>query len=323
MTEGVLESTHTNRNADARRGDLEAFLHPVAVKDFFERYWNRQALLIPGHPEKFQGLFDRAAFDRAVHSCADLKVGFTDEKGWPGHFNIKPEQVPEMLSSGKTVCASMIDPGSPALTAFLQRISRDFAVAGRFFFNSYLSPDGAGFGLHLDHHPVSIMQIEGRKRWWYSPEPGLREVVTNVSFPKDREVLKLPWVTVRHPREEELCEVVLSPGDVLYMPKGTWHRAAAEGSSLGLTLAMESVLPLELIQAALASHMNKIELRSQLPGFWRESIVDGMPRELEERLDCALAQLRSALNSTTASDLYKVWRQVQAARSRQVALKMS
>lgn len=300
----------------AARGDLEALLRPVEPEVFFERYWNRKAVYIPGRPDKFAGLFDRASFDRAVHTCGDLKVGFTDEKGWPGHFNIKPDQIPAMLSSGKTICASMIDPGNPVLTAFLKQIGKNFAVAGRFFFNSYLSPDGAGFGLHLDHHPVSILQIEGRKRWWYSREPGLTQVITNVSFPKDREMLKLPWVTVTRPHHEDLCEVVLNPGDVLYMPKGTWHQAQAVGGSLALTLAMESVLPLELIQAALGPHLNKVELRSQVPGFWVKSVSDGIPEELQIGFDEALQELRSALNSINASDLYNVWCQVQAARSR-------
>jgi ribosomal protein L16 Arg81 hydroxylase len=299
----------------ASQGDLEALFHPVQEQVFFEEYWNRKALYIPGKPEKFAGLFDRAAFDRAVHNCVDLKVGFTDENGWPGHFNVKPEQVTEMLADGKTVCASLIDPQNPVLTAFLNRIARHFAVAGKFFFNSYLSPDGAGFGLHLDHHPVSILQIEGQKRWWYSPEPGLKEVITNVSFPRDRDALKLPWVTVAKPREQDLCEVVLNPGDVLYMPKGTWHRAQAIGGSLGLTLAMESVVPLELIQAALLTHMNKVEFRSQVPGYWWRSVQNGMPPELERTLEAALRELRATVNSLTPADLYAVWRQVQAARS--------
>src|SRR5689334_4919035 len=208
----------------AAEGDLKALLYPVEEQVFFQHYWNRKALYISGTPDKFAGLFDRAAFDRAVHTCADLKVGFTDEKGWPGHFNIKPEQVEQMLAGGKTVCASVVNPGNAILTTFINRIVKNFLVAGSFFFNSYLSPDGAGFGLHLDHHPVSILQIEGRKRWWYSPEPGLKQVITNVSFPKDRDTLKLPWVTVTRPREEDLCEVVLNPGDVLYLPKGTWHQ---------------------------------------------------------------------------------------------------
>jgi Cupin superfamily protein len=300
----------------AALGHLQALLHPVQEQVFFEQYWNRKALYIPGQPDKFAGLFDRAAFDRAVHNCVDLKVGFTDENGWPGHFNIKPEQVTEMLAGGKTVCASVIDPRDPVLTAFLNRIATNFAVAGNFFFNSYLSPDGGGFGLHLDHHPVSILQIEGQKRWWYSPEPVLKEVITNISFPKDREALKLPWVTVTRPREEDLCEVVLSPGDVLYMPKGTWHRAQAIGGSLGLTLAMESVVPLDLIQTALLPHINKVEFRSQVPGYWWRSAQNGMPPELERTFEAALGELRAAVNSMTPADLYGVWRQVQATRSR-------
>lgn len=299
----------------ATHGDLEALLHPVQEQVFFEQYWNRKALYIPGRPDKFSGLFDRAAFDRAVHNCVDLKVGFTDENGWPGHFNIKPEQVTEMLAGGKTVCASVVDPQDPILTAFLSRIAKNFAVAGNFFFNSYLSPDGAGFGLHLDHHPVSILQIEGQKRWWYSPEPCLKEVITNISFPRDREALKLPWVTVTKPCEQDLCEVVLSPGDLLYMPKGTWHRAQAIGGSLGLTLAMESVTPLDLIQTALFPHINKVEFRSQVPGYWWRSAQNGMPKELERTFEAALGELRATVNSMTPADLYGVWRQVQAARS--------
>jgi ribosomal protein L16 Arg81 hydroxylase len=316
MTAEATVNAQLDTQSPAARGDLRSLLSPVEERVFFEKYWNQKALYIPGAPDKLAGLFDRDAFDRAVHSCADLKVGFTDEKGWPGHFNIKPEQIPDMLASGKTVCASVIDRGNPTLTAFLQQTGKNFAVAGNFFFNSYLSPDGAGFGLHLDHHPVSILQIEGQKRWWYSPEPGLREVVTNVSFPKDREVLKLPWVTVAKPREEDLCEVVLNPGDILYMPKGTWHRAQAIGGSLGLTLAMESVLPLELIQSALSPHLNKVELRSQVPGYWLPSLQNGMPAELERIFDSALSEIRRALSAMSASDLYGIWRQVQTARSR-------
>jgi ribosomal protein L16 Arg81 hydroxylase len=316
MLTETAASTALEVQSPASQGDLEALFHPVQEQVFFEQYWNRKALYLPGQPDKFAGLFDRAAFDRAVHNCVDLKVGFTDENGWPGHFNIKPEQVTEMLADGKTVCASFIDPQNPVLTAFLNRIARHFAVAGNFFFNSYLSPDGGGFGLHLDHHPVSILQIEGQKRWWYSPEPDLKEVITNVSFPSDRDTLKLPWVTVTRPREKDLCEVVLNPGDVLYMPKGTWHRAQAIGGSLGLTLAMESVVPLDLIQTALLPHLNKVEFRSQVPGYYSRSAQNGMPPELECTFEAALAELRATVNSITPADLYVVWRQVQAARNR-------
>jgi len=88
-------------------------------------------------------------------------------------------------------------------------------------------------------------------------------------FPPDRNVLKLPWVTVTPPDEASLSEVILNPGDILQLPKGTWHRAQASGGSLGLTLAMESASPLELV-----------EFRNALPGYWVQSIQEGMPAEL-------------------------------------------
>jgi ribosomal protein L16 Arg81 hydroxylase len=260
-------------------------------------------------------LFDQAAFYRGAPDCFDLKVGYTDERGWPAHFNIKPSQIKEMLDSGKTVCASAINTGNPILTSFLDRVGKQFALLGRFFFNSYLSPDGAGFGLHLDHHPVMILQIEGRKRWWYSPEPALREVLSNISFPHGRDVLQLPWVTITRPAEASLREVILNPGDILYMPKGTWHRAQAIGGSLGLTLAMESASPLDLLQHALGPHLNRIELRNALPGYWEQSIQDQMPAELKAAFDCALSSLRSALNSVTPEELFRLWRQAQTAQS--------
>jgi ribosomal protein L16 Arg81 hydroxylase len=249
---------------------------------------------------------------RAAEHCADLKVGYTDEKGWPAHFNIRPDQIPEMLNKGKTVCASVVDPDEPVLTAFLTEYKKSFRVAGKFFFNSYLSPDGAGFGLHLDHHPVSILQLEGQKRWWYSREPGLKQVISNVSFPAGRDLLKLPWVTVQRPTEESLCEVVLSPGDVLYLPKGCWHRAQAIGHSLGLTLAMESVSLLELIQTGLQPGLNTVTFRDALPGYASADLAEGMPRELEEIFGSGLEALRRLIDDVSPANLYAAWTQTEA-----------
>jgi Cupin superfamily protein len=314
---GIEEAERSLAAPSGTSGDLSSLLHPMKLDTFFDEYWNRKALYLPGDAGKFAGLFDEAAFFAGLEECADLKVGYTDDRGWPAHFNIKPGQVPEMLASGKTVCASAIDNKNSRLTAFVNRVGEQFALLGRFFFNSYLSPDGAGFGLHLDHHPVMILQIEGSKRWWYSPEPGLRKVMTNVSFPRDRDVLQLPWTTVHRPAQESLCEVVLTPGDVLYLPMGTWHQAEAVGGSLGLTLAMESVTPLDLLQLALGPSLGRVELKSRLPGYWAPSIESGLPEELRADFAAALAILRDTIGSFTPESLFDLWLQAQSARRAQ------
>jgi ribosomal protein L16 Arg81 hydroxylase len=305
---GTVNTISVQTDKDQSLGDLQHLLGSLSVAEFFADFWNRQAFYMPGHPHKFRGLFDEAAFHRGLGKCEHLKVGYTNEQGWPAHRVIAPAEVLEMLQQGKTVCASSIDLGDAILKDFLKLFRTSFAALGRFLFNSYLSPDGAGFGLHLDHHPVFILQIEGRKRWWYSREPALQRTLTNISFPDDRKVLKLPWVTVTRPPESSLCEVVLCPGDVLYLPKGSWHRAKAIGSSLALTLAMETISPMELVQAGLGPSLNTVELRDPLPGFRRESFEGEMPEELNEIFGAALHQLRSSLASLTPKDLYELWK---------------
>src|SRR5580704_6541656 len=103
-----------------RSGNLEALLAPMDAREFFAAYWNRKALYLPGSPARFAGMFDRDAFERGARRCGDLKVGYTDERGWPAHAAIQPEQIEEMLAAGKTVCAGGIDAGDAALSGFLQ-----------------------------------------------------------------------------------------------------------------------------------------------------------------------------------------------------------
>jgi len=287
---------------------LELLLGAENVNDFFEKHWNKRALYIPGNPSKFEGLFSRAAFETAAQACTVLKVGYTDERGWPAEKQIQTHEISEMLASGKTVCAGGVETGNPELAAFLRTFASQFVGMGKFYFNSYLSPDGAGFGLHLDDHPVWILQIDGSKRWWFSSEPGLDAILTTVSFPRGVDVLKLPWATVQRPDESTFNEVVLRPGDALYMPKGTWHRAAGVGCSLALTLAELCATPVDLLQFTLGPRLSAaLPFRDPLPVFWNCTLGGGMPPELQQRFTDMLKRLQAMVGSLSAADLYEVW----------------
>lgn len=96
--------------------------------------------------------------------------------------------------------------------------------------NAYASftRDGA-FQLHRDGHDVLVIQIAGRKRWFCH---GRR---SDPPFGGD---------TVDPRRDAGLpeAEMVLEPGDLLFVPKGDYHRAEvadAGGQSLHLTLAIQ------------------------------------------------------------------------------------
>jgi len=108
--------------------------------------------------------------------------------------------------------------------------------------NIYLTPPGAqGFHVHFDTHDVLILQVEGEKLWRTWPTPA-------VPFANER----TPWEGRSNPDEKPSGQM-LHPGDVLYVPRGTLHDAAAQGaqSSLHLTIGLLSHSWGDALRAAL------------------------------------------------------------------------
>lgn len=87
-----------------------------------------------------------------------------------------------------------------------------------------------GFGLHFDDHDVLVVQLSARKRRRYYPPTRTAAMLHDVVRPPA-------------PTGEPYADPVLAAGDVLFLPRGWWHGAAAvEGThSPHLTY---SVLPI-------------------------------------------------------------------------------
>jgi ribosomal protein L16 Arg81 hydroxylase len=95
--------------------------------------------------------------------------------------------------------------------------------------NAYISWKGTpGFNVHWDDHDTFIAQVHGRKRW------------------------QVYGMTFAHPLFVDVAEIEAPPvdrpvwsgyvesGDLLYIPRGVWHSAAADsGPSVHLTFALE------------------------------------------------------------------------------------
>ncbi|MFC7466693.1 cupin domain-containing protein [Actinomadura keratinilytica] len=161
--------------------------------------------------------------------------------------------------------------------------------------NAYVTPpQNRGFDDHYDVHDVFVLQIEGTKRWLVHrpvhPDP-LRDQ---------------PWTDRRSAvaeaaASEPYLDVVLAPGDVLYLPRGWLHAAQAQGAvSVHLTLGIHTwtryALAEQLAQAALATLREDPAMRATLPLG-----VDGPGADLDlvrESLTAALAQADPAPSST-------------------------
>ncbi|WP_240439427.1 cupin domain-containing protein [Streptomyces europaeiscabiei] len=111
-----------------------------------------------------------------------------------------------------------------------------------------------GFGIHWDDHDVIVIQIDGTKRWKLYGPTRTAPMYKDTDEPEP-------------PPEEPAEELVLRPGDVLYLPRGWWHSvAASEGEhSLHLTFGIQTTTGAQLL-SWLANDLRRHNvLREDLP----------------------------------------------------------
>ena len=86
--------------------------------------------------------------------------------------------------------------------------------------NAYWTPaNSQGFAPHWDDIDAFVLQIEGRKRWRLYPTRDVSEKFPRFSSEEFSEEER------KRLEEMKYVEVILEPGDVMYMPRGTIHEA--------------------------------------------------------------------------------------------------
>ncbi len=136
------------------------------------------------------------------------------------------------------------------LSRGLARVFREAVNANVY----YGRPKARGFAMHVDHHDVLVVQVEGKKRWHFA-EP---------TFPD-------PLVLPQHsgpPPSAATSTLVLETGDVLYLPRGTWHAAETlEETSLHVSFGIQPCTGIHFLAWLRERAMERPELRKDLPRY--------------------------------------------------------
>jgi ribosomal protein L16 Arg81 hydroxylase len=173
-------------------------------------------------------------------------------------------------------------------------------------------PPGLGFRTHFDCQPSFILQIEGTKRWRFSARPALAWPPLNVADAGRAAELtdRYPFLNVAYPLDERgFVEQLLSPGDVLFLPAGSWHQTESSGLSLSLTMTCIPTTTADIVEDTLWQSLSRRE-------SWRSNVPPVLPRELrpgrlpapvKRFFDARLAELRRQVRDLRAEDLYASW----------------
>ncbi len=252
-------------------GALERCLDPMSADEFFARYYEREALHIGrGEEGLFDDLLSVADFSAMVSSGSLRYPGFrlamTGVRLEPADYTLElpgaPTPLPDVADTSKVLTA--IDAGaSVALQGLqythppLQRFCRSLEaeLTHRVQANAYFSPpDAQAFGRHYDSHDVFSLQVAGEKRWQVF-EPAVPLAARGLVHRRERTM-----------STEPILDVVLQPGDTLYLPSGWPHEVfTSETLSLGITIGLMTYRWVDALHAAVDDTLEEIELRRAVP----------------------------------------------------------
>lgn len=232
---------------------LAALIAPLTAESFIKEYRSRKAVYIPGEPGKFPQLYQWDDINHYLnHGRPSLEgVRLVYEKQ-----NLPQSalgETAEWLTRGATLVINSVDQIDPIIAHFAGELGRD--VNRHVNVNCYAScPAKQGFDNHYDRHDVFIVATAGRKTW--------KVFEPTYLFPLERQTFKKG----EGPDVDPYLECEMSPGDVLYIPRGHWHYAVAVTPSVHLTVGPHSSSGIDFLAWLTDELMAQDEfLRSDFP----------------------------------------------------------
>ncbi len=271
-------------------------LHPVSPETFFAEYYDRKPLHIRGGEEKFANVMSwsvltgilnmtsawsavslQLVLDRDI--VAPAKYCRTAENRDGGEV-LQPDarKVMALLKAGASLVANDIDTLTPALSGFADAL--EGAVSGKAQSNLYCSwRERQAFDTHFDTHDVYAMHVAGEKLW--------RLYETRTETPIAHNLFKSygqEWHDSNRGAVAE--EVLMRPGDLLYIPRGLYHDAlATSDGTLHVSFGLTYVIGLDVMAMLSNLAVEDPAFRANMPRPGEgEDAIGKWLRDLGDRL---------------------------------------
>lgn len=307
-----MENNDANTSA---RSALDLLLGAFDRRDFFDDYWERRSLYL-AHADsgRFAHLLNGERFVKEeAFRCERLSAHCDAADARASEMDVAPDQAPKFFEAGMTIVAPEL-PRAPARAEFIESFGKDVFPSAPVHFGVSWSPAGKGCGLRLDACPTWLMQVEGRRHCRVGRKPAVQNPDQDLVLPAKPDAVEPaagapPRPEVENP--DEFRAVALAPGDVLYVPAGTWLRTQADGRSLGLTLHTTHITAFDMlftvVQHSLAVPEFKV-LIERLGGMDAACAKDGrLSDELEDVLGKRLEIFKGLVSRIRLANVHKAF----------------
>lgn len=265
---------------------FEDLIAPLTIEEFLAEYWEKRPLVSRGRPpEFFSPLFSIRDVDRAISFFKPRpgRIDLVTEQGFVRDNFLNPDGtaninlVVESYLKGSTIVLSGLEQTWEPLAIFSGKLegSLNHPVALAVYFSP---PNFQGVTPHYDTQENFLLQVEGSKQWKvYQPVFDLPPVEGSYS------------TVPREKLSEPICEAVLHPGDVLYIPRGFVHEGiAGDRPSLHITVDIHVRTWHDFLSDALSAMAERDpRFRRALPaGFLNdEKVMQRLAGEFDEFMD--------------------------------------
>lgn len=248
---------------------------PFDVAEFKTKYYGKKPIHIPGRGKALANPLPWKRFNEALNltpywneetlkvfykSRLALRENYCDvsESSESGKAPADPRKVKALLGFGASLVANHIHRVSSEVDAIAQMLQREFgASCGA---NTYCSfKHVQAFNTHFDLHDVFAYQSEGEKLW-HVYEARADNPIAPV--PPGDEAEK--WLI--DSRGKLLFEVLMKPGDILYLPRGQYHDAITGAeASLHVTFWVQPPTGLSIFKLLETAAAGESDFRAYLP----------------------------------------------------------
>jgi hypothetical protein len=227
---------------------LASLLRPVAVDAFLADYWELSPLHVArgGDTAAYAELIDLPIEEILWRSCRDwgeIRLGGPKIAEVGDRFASRPPRLPglrQALEEGCTLVVNDMQLKDRSVALLCRAIERDLSCRANV--NLYITgPGRQGLAMHYDDEDVLVLQIAGSKSWRVIDGPSTLPM-RDSPYQEDDSA------------DPQARDYLLEEGDLLYIPRGLRHSAAATDlTSRHLTVSLRTVTWRDLLDKLVAA----------------------------------------------------------------------
>ncbi|HVG10430.1 MAG TPA: cupin domain-containing protein [Thermoanaerobaculia bacterium] len=285
---------------------IQSALSAIGVAAFYENFWDKEVVVAPRSEAASQELGDlmeavSSFLDRTDIRLPDVRLvqdgrefpfgSYTRERrvgSYVSHDWVDNERVFQAYREGATIVLQVLQHSLPSFGTSINSLELLFGCSVNA--TCFITPPGSqGFSPHYDTYSSFAVQLIGEKKWSFYDSALL--------LPLSEDQLEEEWKSVKPTKE-----IVLRPGEVLYVPRRQYHSAlATEAASVHMSIALLSADWLDIMRASLTNLDRNPRLRVSPPPNLRDlpSLGDERPTLEIERIVSDQLDLSDGLRSTS------------------------